>query len=147
MDLYLDQRRQEARHPRRPKLELRLYSQAGNVLFPRWEHFIPTVGINSGLMGKNKMDLLGDKRLPLTNKSILSQKNPHPSHNLQKYLCTKGIQDGRDVLDPSHIPPISLTCDPYKQKREGRDHGRNMGGIKILRFLYFKGFPKIYGRD
>ena len=106
-------------------------------------------------MGQNKMDLLDDKRLPLTNKSILSQKSPHPSHNLLERLYTKGTQDGRDVLNLSHIPPLTLTYPSHathinknvKGEIMGGMKGEMKGGIKILRVLYLKGVQKIYGRD
>ena len=80
-------------------------------------------------------------------KSILSQKNPHPSHNLRKRLYTKGIQDGRDVLNLSHIPPLALTYPSLAIHKNKNVKGEMKGGMKILRVLYLKGFQKIYGRD
>ena len=49
----------------------------------------------------------------------------HPSHILRKCLYTKGIQDGRDVFYPSHIPPFI----PPMISKKGSD-GRDMGGLK-----------------
>ena len=83
--------------------------QAGNILFPVWEHFIPTMGINRRLGGHNKMDLFGNKRRPRIKKSILSQKTSHLSHFLRKCLYTKELRHVRVVLNPSHIPHLTLT--------------------------------------
>ena len=65
----------------------------------------------------------------MMNNSILSQKNPHPSHNLLERLCTKGIQDGRDVLNLSHIPPLTLTYPSHATHKNKNVKREIMGGI------------------
>ena len=72
------------------------------VLFPRWEHYIPTVGLNSRLLRQNKMVLLSDKRLMMMNNSILSQ-------NKETYL--RKIEFA--VLCPSYT---SIACNTFVQR-------------------------------
>ena len=73
----------------------------------------------------------------------------HLSRHRWKHLCTKAFEHGRDVFDPSHIPPVAPPID--LRTARGRDDGRDMGGMtgemKNVESLYLKAFRHSDGRD
>ena len=67
----------------------------------------------------------------MVGKSCSFAASPHLSLNLRKALCTKALEHGRDVQNPSQIPPLfppvckNVTGD--SRSDDGRDHGSDDG--------------------
>ena len=109
-------------------------------MFPRWECFVPKVGIICHY-------LIGNKR-HLFEKSLISPVNP------SECLYLKEILDFDPSLDPSldlsHNSPVvhELFVSAVKSLRvNGGDDGRDLGGIEIIspvpKPLCAKAFSKI----
>ena len=84
-------------------------SQGGNILFPRWECFVPKVG---NYLLPNKWRVLHNKGMLLRNKCSLFQKVLHLSRPSLERPLFKGIL-GFSSLPwtlPSSLPYLSLFC-------------------------------------
>ena len=109
---------------RRFSLRLGFYSQAGNVLFPGWEYFIPKVGIIKQLLnGKKEAANYQGEALTLKQEAsdnkieqIFLKKVPIPPVNLSECLYIKDFRSFHPSLDLSrhlsHISPVSPHITP-----------------------------------